>query len=253
MKSAGPVRPAHFLYHTFWCTVDWFFLPTCGGCGRPNTRWCQNCQDNLSRVTGPICACCGEPQPDGQLCLACQINPPAYESLRSFAFFKGPIREALHHLKYKRDIGLGEALSKHLIELYNQVKWDIDMVTSVPLSAQRMKERGYNQASMLGRPLAYAIGKPHLAVLGKNRDTRSQVGLSAVERKENVSGAFTAYSGQVKGKIVLVIDDVTTTGSTINACAQALRQAGASAVYGLTLARAMLQADADDQPTHLSQ
>ncbi len=253
MRSAGPVRPAHFLYHTFWCAVDWVFVPTCGGCGRENTRWCQTCQNNLPRISGSICTRCGEPQPDGQLCHACWVNPPAYEALRSFALFAGPIREALHQLKYKRDIGLGEALSKHLIELYNQVKWEIDIVTSVPLSAQRMKERGYNQASMLGRPLAYAIGKPYLAVLGKNRDTRSQVGLSAVERRENVADAFTACSGQVKGKIILIIDDVTTTGSTINACAQALRQAGASAVYGLTLARAMLQADADDRPTHLSQ
>jgi len=252
MISAGPTRPAHLLYHTFWCAVDWLFIPTCGGCGRPNTRWCQNCQDNLSRVTGPICPCCGEPQPEAQLCLDCQENPPAYESLRSYAYFKGPIREALHRLKYKRDIGLGESLSKHLSELYNQIRWDIDIVTPVPLGAQRMKERGYNQASMLGRPLAYAIGKPYRAVLGKNRDTRSQVGLSAVERKENVAGAFTACSDKVKGKIILVIDDVTTTGSTINACAQALRQAGASAVFGLTLARA-LQADADDQPTHISQ
>lgn len=253
MKSAGPIRPAHFLYHTFWCAVDWFFLPTCGGCGCSNTRWCQTCQDNLSRINGPICPRCGEPQPEGQLCPTCQANPPSYESLRSFAYFKGPIREALHHLKYKRDIGLGEALSKHLSELYNQLKWDIDIVTSVPLSAHRMKERGYNQASMLGRPLAYAIGKPYRAVLGKNRDTRSQVGLSAVDRKENVAGAFTAYPDQVMGKVILVIDDVTTTGSTINACAQALRQAGASAAYGLTLARALLQADADDRPTHISQ
>jgi len=253
MKSAGTARPAHFLYHTFWCAVDWLFLPNCGGCGRPNTRWCQTCQDNISRVTGPLCPRCGDPQPGGGLCQTCLEQPPAYEALRSFAYFTGPIREALHHLKYKRDIGLGEALSKHLTELYNEVKWDVNIVTPVPLSKQRMKERGYNQASMLGRPLAYAIGKPYRSVLDKQRDTRSQVGLSAVERKENVAGAFIASPDQVKGKIILVIDDVTTTGSTIDACAQALRLAGASAVYGLTLARAMLQADADDQPTHLSQ
>jgi ComF family protein len=252
MRSAGQLRPAHFLYHTFWCAVDWFFLPTCGGCGKPGERWCAGCQQGLERISGPICPRCGDPQPAGRLCHNCLANPPAFDTLRSFAIFGGPVREALHHLKYKRDIGLGEALSKHLIELYNQLQWDVDVVTPVPLSTQRMKERGYNQAAILGRPLAYAIGKPCRALLRKSRDTRTQVGLNAVKRQENVTGAFTTVSDRLAGKSILVIDDVTTTGSTINACSQALRQAGAAAVYGLTLARATLQTHADPQPTHIS-
>ena len=253
MKSAGPLSPAYFLYHTFWCAVDWLFIPSCGGCGRSGTRWCEACQEKISRLAAPFCPRCGEPQTHDLICRKCLTHPPAYDALRSFAIFCGPIQEALHRLKYKRDIGLGEILSKHLIELYNQFDWSIDIVSPVPLSAHRIKERGYNQASMLARPLAYAIGKPYQVVLRKNRDTRSQVGLSARERQQNVAGAFTSVPDQVKGRTILVIDDVTTTGSTINACAQALRQAGASAVYGLTLARAMLQADADDRPTHISQ
>lgn len=253
MKSAGPASPAYFLYHTLWCAVDWLFPPTCGGCESSGIRWCDTCQEQLPRVTGPLCPLCGDPNPGGQICYTCKTLPPEYRALRSFAMFNGPIRAALRRLKYKRDIGLGEALSKHLIELYNQVKWEIDIVTPVPLGAQRLRERGYNQASMLGRPLAYAIKKPFRAVLRKDRDTRSQVGLSASERKENVQDAFTADSSQVIGKVILVIDDVTTTGSTVNACAKALNLAGASAVYGLTLARAILQADTDALPTQISQ
>jgi len=252
MSPAGPTSPAYFLYHFFWCALDWIFVPTCGGCGLLNMRWCETCQNHLSRLTGSLCPQCGEPQPEAELCASCIAHPPAYQSLRSYAWFEGPIRDALHNLKYKQDIGLGEALSKHLIELYNQLNWEIDIVAPVPIGAQRIKERGYNQAGMLGRPLAYAIQKPYQAVLRKKRETRSQVGLTAHERQENVEGAFEVIPNQVKGRTILIIDDITTTGSTINACARSLHQAGASAVYGLTLARAILPADTNNQPIHIS-
>ncbi len=249
MKMAGQVRPAYFLYHTFWQSLDWLFPPTCGGCGELATRWCPSCQEQVTRITGPVCSLCGDPLPADGLCRDCATTPPLYQALRSFGVFTGPLREAMHRLKYKRDIGIGEALSKHLIELYNDLKWDINLVVPVPLSAERARERGYNQSGLLGRPLAYALDQPYLpTALTRSRNTRTQVGLSAQERRKNVEDAFVANPDQVKRKVVLVIDDVTTTGSTISACAQALHQAGASAVFGLTLARAVLQADADDQP-----
>jgi ComF family protein len=163
--------------------------------------------------------------------------------------FDGPLRAALRRLKYERDIGLGEPLSKHLIELYNQVKWDIDLVVPTPLSAHRAKERGYNQSAALARPFASAIQKSYQpTALRRTRETRSQVGLSALERRKNVEDSFIARRELVVGKTVLIIDDVMTTGSTINACSQALRMAGASSVYGLTLARAALHTHTDDQP-----
>jgi competence protein ComFC len=264
MKLAGQERPAYFLYHSFWCILDWLFPPTCGGCKQPFQRWCTTCQMGITRITGPICACCGDPltispsthDPHGNmpyitLCRDCQAHPPEYQAMRSFGVFGGPLREAMHRLKYQRDVGLGEPLSKHLVELYNELKWDIDLVSPVPLSAKRARERGYNQSGLLARPFAYAVDLPYQpGALQRNRETHSQVGLSANERQQNVQGAFTAKVDKVKGKVVLVIDDVMTTGSTISACAQALRKAGASAVYGLTLARAVQKTDADDrQPT----
>jgi ComF family protein len=152
-------------------------------------------------------------------------------------------------MKYKDDIGLGEALSKHLIDLYNDLKWEVDLVAAVPLSRSRLKERGYNQAGLLARPLAYAIQKPYCTgILSRKRETRSQVGLDAHQRQANVKDAFEAVDKLVRGKVILIIDDVTTTGSTIGACSQALNLAGASAVFGMTLTRAVLQADADDRP-----
>ena len=141
-----------------------------------------------------------------------------------------------------------------MIELYNLLKWEVDLVAPIPLSAQRMRERGYNQSSLLARPLAYAIQKPYQPqILIRSRETRSQVGLNLVERRANVQGGFLARGDQVRGKVVLLVDDVTTTGSTIDACAQALRDVGVSAVYGLTLARAVIKTHNDEPhtPTHL--
>jgi ComF family protein len=249
MKLAGPVRPAFFLYHSLWAALDLLFPPTCGGCSRPGSRWCSDCQEKVKLIKGQVCPLCGEPQSEDAICKSCIDSPPAYQMLRSSTEFGGPLREAMHRLKYKQDLGLGESLSKHLIELYNHLKWETDYVVPVPLSEQRMRERGYNQAGLLARPLAYAIQTPYRPdILERSRETRSQVGLSARERQQNVADAFTSSPEQVRGKVILVVDDVTTTGSTINSCAQAFCRAGVSAVFGITLARAVLQTHNDDQP-----
>lgn len=253
MKMAGSTSPAHFLYQWLWNGLDWLFPPVCGGCGQPGTRWCSDCQTSVTRIHGAVCPRCGDPSLAVALCDAlcreCAAELPEYEMLRSCAIFEGPLRAALHRLKYERDIGLAEPLSKHLIELYNEFKWDIDLVIPIPLGARRARERGYNQAALLARPLAYALQVPYRPnALQRTRETRSQVGLSAAERRKNVESGFTARRELVQGRYVLIIDDVMTTGSTVNACAQALRQAGASMVYGLTLARAALHTHTDDPP-----
>lgn len=250
MKMAGIKTPAFFLYHSLWSALDWLFPPVCGGCDAPGERWCDSCQQKSRRISANICECCGDLLlATGPLCPKCQAQPPSYTVLRSWGSYSGPLRKAIHRLKYEKDIGLGEGLSKHLIELYNLLKWDVDMVVPVPLGSGRLKHRGYNQSGLLARPLAYAIEKPYTpGLLQRIRETRTQVGLNAAERHLNVNNAFQARNTQVSGKVVLLIDDVTTTGSTINACAKALSTAGASAVYGMTLARPILQADADDQP-----
>lgn len=160
--------------------------------------------------------------------------------MRSWLVFEGPIRRALHTLKYRRNVALGDALARHLVEYVNTLAWPVELVTPVPLGKARMKERGYNQVGLVAMPLAYLCGwtyEPH--ALTRARETRSQVGLTAVERKENVSGAFRSDPIRVSGKNVLLMDDVATTGATLSACADALLQSGAKKVYSLTLARAL--------------
>jgi ComF family protein len=110
----------------------------------------------------------------------------------------------------------------------------------VPLGLVRFKERGYNQATLLARPIAlYLIIPFSTKLLSRTKETRTQVGLTVIERQQNMDGAFTAQRDLVHGKNVLVVDDVATSGATFNACAKALMEQGATRVYGFSLARAV--------------
>jgi len=240
-------RPAYILYHLSWRAVDWLYPPNCGGCGAFGERWCTVCQEQTQKISGNVCPSCGYPQTGTEVCQFCLENTAAYTALRSWGFFKGPLREAIHRLKYRQDLGLGEILSHPLIDKVLELNWQIDGICAVPLSRKRTQERGYNQSGLLAWPISLALKIPYLSKgIERTRDTRSQVGLSKVERAQNVEGAFQARRSLVKCKNIMIVDDVTTTGSTIQACAQAVLEAGAKAVYGLTLARAAYRDDSGD-------
>jgi ComF family protein len=146
----------------------------------------------------------------------------------------------MHRLKYRRDLGLGDALAAPLAEYAARLDWQAALILPVPLGDKRYRERGYNQVDLVAWPLAMRLGwyyAPH--ALARSRETISQVGLSAQERKRNVHDAFWADPRLVRGRSVVVMDDVATTGATLSACAQALLGAGAEKVYALTIARAL--------------
>jgi competence protein ComFC len=188
----------------------------------------------------PICEICGLPQVSSGLCVDCLTSRPPFRALRSWVAFDGPIRRALHCLKYRRDVGLGDVLAASLSVFVISQDWPIDLVVPIPLSRQRLLERGYNQASLIAYPLSLALGWQYIPkALTRTRHTRSQVGLTAGERKDNMRGAYWAERKYVHGKTVLLIDDVATTGATLSSAAGAMVQAGAAEVYCLTLARAL--------------
>lgn len=231
-------RPAYLVYRWAWSGLDWLFPPSCGGCGVRGMRWCQNCQENTILIPSRVCQICGNLQNGTAICRKCRALPPTYTALRSWAVFEGPLRNALHRLKYKGDLGLGDVLARPLAGLFKHLGWKVDLVTPVPIGVARRTERGYNQATLLARPMALSIGLAFQPdALSKTRETRTQVGLSISDRRTNVAGAFKANPKYVLQKQVLVVDDVTTSGATIEACAKALLEAGARQVFGLTLAR----------------
>jgi ComF family protein len=150
------------------------------------------------------------------------------------------LRSALHGLKYRRNLALGEALARPLAGFCRGLAWPVEVVTPVPLGQERLRERGYNQVGMIAMPLAdFNRWRYAPRALARVRETRSQVGLTAEERQENMRGAFRADPRHIRARAVLLMDDVATTGATLSACAEALLAAGAAAVYALTLARAL--------------
>lgn len=221
------------------------FPPVCGGCGRTGFRWCPDCQARVPRLAEPICDKCGIPVRKSGLCEKCQSNPPVYRQMRSWAVFDSPIQNALHTLKYRRNItGFGDALAKQMADSVRALHWSVDVIVPVPLGRKRLQERGYNQVALVARPLAYELGLAYSPdLLWKTRETRSQVGLNMQERRENVSKVYQAHPSAVKRRAILLMDDVSTTGSTIAACTEALLAAGAQAVYVLTIARALSHHD----------
>jgi competence protein ComFC len=233
------VRPAYRLYRLAWTGLDWVYPPRCGGCGTSGSRFCITCLQATQIIHWPVCNVCGRAQESPGICRNCQHTPPGFTAMRSWAFFSGPLRNAMHRLKYKRDVALADTLAQPLIRLLASTDWEIDLVTAVPAGVARQAERGYNQAALLARPIALSHGLPlRLGALRKLRETRSQVGLSVQERMHNVEDAFCADVGIVHSKRVLLVDDVATSGATVSACARALSQSGAQQVFVLTLAHA---------------
>jgi len=141
-------------------------------------------------------------------------------------------------VKYRDDRRLMALLGRWLAEVVLAAAWDVTMITAVPLGKRRQRERGYNQAGRMAAALAANMNLPFRPMaLTRNRETLSQVGLDAVERRANVQGAFTANPDLVKGEHCLIVDDLYTTGATLNACAAAAREAGACDVVAVTVAR----------------
>lgn len=235
-----PVNLAYRTYQFLWEALDWLYPPNCGGCGASGARWCIECAQKTNEIMPPICPICGNPNLKYVPCDKCQISRPFYTTLRSYSVFKGPIREAIHRFKYQGEIGLGESLARLMIVGVEKLNWQLDIITSVPLGLVRFRERGYNQATLLARPIALFLKVPFSSqALSRIRETRSQVGLTVNERLENMTGAFQAKKELVQGRNILVVDDVATSGATINACAKAFLDVGASKVYGFSLARAV--------------
>ena len=143
-------------------------------------------------------------------------------------------------MKYRGNMAFGESIAEQMAEYVRSLRWPAETMIPVPLGKKRLKERGYNQVGLVARPLAYHLGLDYRPdALWKARETRSQVGLSIAQRSENVQDAYQANAKLVKNRMVLIMDDVATTGSTISACTDALLSAGAQEVYVLTIARAL--------------
>ncbi len=222
--------------------LNLLYPPRCIGCQALGAWFCDECLGQVSRVRAPVCMRCGCALLEGaasQLCSRCRSTPLQIERIRSVVYFEGVLREALHAFKYEGVTALAVPLASLLVEYWSRHPVSVDVIVPVPLHKQRLRRRGFNQAACLAHELSDQVEVPvDEGILVRHRPTAAQVDLDARQRKENVRDAFRCIEHGAVDKRVLLIDDVCTTGSTLEACAVALRLGGAGSVQALTLARA---------------
>lgn len=209
---------------------------------------CAGCQARIEPLPTRACPRCGHPAQEAALCPECRAGPSHLDAIVATAVFTHPIRDAIHALKYENVAALAGPLGTRMADFWRARQLTADLIVPVPLHRGRLAERGYNQAALLARVLGQEVGVSlDERVLVRQRATAHQVGLGRTERQVNVAGAFVCR-GDVTSKRVALIDDVCTTGSTLEACAEALRAAHAASVWAFTLARARWAPDQDTAP-----
>lgn len=239
----------------FWRTAirsvaDLLLPPVCILCRAPiqtHGLLCGTCFSGIEFIAPPLCARLGIPLPYdiGEPCLSASAiaAPPVYDRARAVARYSQTMRDLIHGLKYRdRQDGL-VLYSSWLARAGAELVADADLLIPVPLYRSRLWWRRFNQSAFLAQGIARCTAVPaDCFVLERVRSTASQVGLSAEQRKRNVAGAFkveTARKHVIKGKRIVVVDDVITTGATVEACARVLKRGGAARVDILALARAV--------------
>lgn len=235
--------------------IELVYPPRCIGCGeflsahahdtgRESSSLCGRCFADLRKISPPLCPVCGRPfvsrSIESHVCGECAERPPFYESRSAPYLYEGALRKAIHHFKYQGKSGYAPFLGQLLADfaLARVGKRQDSITVPVPLHPKRLRERGYNQSLLLAKPVSVALQIPldYLSLVRK-RWSPPQTGLGKRQRRKNVTKAFDVVNNErVKGKRVLLIDDVATTGHTLNECSRALRRAGCKSVSCLVLA-----------------
>jgi ComF family protein len=209
----------------------------CGADAAAHTL-CRGCAAELPWHRQPQCPQCATPTPDGQRCGACLKQPPAFDRTHAALAYAFPIDRLIPRLKYHGQLAIAPALGACLAEAVATAPRP-DRLIVMPLHAARIRERGFNHASAIAHGLSQQLGLPlDLDCCRRTRDTPPQMGLKHDARRRNVRGAF-ACTGDVRGKHIALVDDVMTTGTSLNELAATLKQAGAREVSCWVVARAL--------------
>ena len=219
--------------------MDSFFPRRCVGCGKGGGFLCPECLGKLPRLLPPLCPHCGRPQASGIVCPSCWQRQTEIDGIRSLFRFDEVIRKAIHELKYRNLKAISPCLAELLADYLKANPPPGEALVGVPLHPRRLRERGYNQSSLLARELGRRIGLPVIEdCLIRVKQAQPQVrAVDVEERRRNVADAFVCRDEKVGGKQIILIDDVCTSGATLESCAAALKNKGAASVWGLTLAR----------------
>lgn len=222
--------------------LDLIFPPCCGGCKKSGSILCPSCVSQFTPTPSLVCHRCNKPlSPDGN-CQHCRNHKRGLTGLYGAYAYKDPLRTCIHSLKYQGNTRIASPLGLLLAKAYQISNIHADLILPVPLHPTRLKERGYNQALLLAQVCAQAVGVPlNASILQRKKPTQAQAHLRGHDRYSNVAEAFCCQLSIVtkilENRRIVIIDDVSTTGATLEACAAPLFAAGASEVWGLVLAR----------------
>jgi competence protein ComFC len=201
---------------------------------------CRDCWQSLALVRTPLCYRCGRLSPNFKICDSCR-QTGGLSRLIFCGYWQDPLRRLILNLKYRRLRVLANYLVELMVEALALTDAKIDLVVPVPLHWRKWWERGFNQADVLARGIAKRLDVKMVDPIIRRRYTKPQFGLIRSIRQSNVKEAFNLKPGRrgvISGKIILLVDDVVATGSTVEECAKVLRREGAKQVWGLVIARA---------------
>jgi ComF family protein len=228
------------------------FPPQCLGCAEimhpfNGQIFCPSCEEKINFITGNICHICGTTFPnspaESHLCGDCLEKKPYFSYARAIFSYENIILNSIHQFKYKNNISEGEILASFMAGFsFPDIDFaDYSLIIPVPLHVKRLRKRGFNQSLILARAIAEEQKIPvDFSLLKRHKFTLTQTGSNKKERKQNIKGAFeVSDKKKISGKNIILIDDVYTTGATVNECAKTMIKAGAQRVSVLTLARVL--------------
>lgn len=235
------MRTMNILGQIYWFFLDIFFPKRCLGCNKPETFLCGECAKKIELTLTPTCPNCGKISEFNKYCTSCkrELKPRLKGLLIASSFEIGPTKEVIHHLKYAGFVELADVLGELICQKIQASNLKINnfVIVPVPLHKKKLSERGFNQSELIARYVAKRLDIPGGDALVRTKYTETQTKLSKEERIKNVSNAFACEDVEfIKNKNIFLIDDVTTTGSTLNACANVLSIAGAKEVWGVVAA-----------------
>lgn len=226
----------NFLFTTKDFLIGLIFPKICLSCGVNGFSLCPRCQNKIKILKTDTCIYCGKISPRGKICQNCR-RKSSLTGVIFVAKYSGIIKKTIHQFKYEGNTELLQPLGKILIKKFSDIKIPGQItITSVPLHRTRKNIRGFNQSELLERYLAKEVGVRYEELLKRVKPTESQIKFHKYERIDNLKGAFKAETKNLSGKKIILVDDVCTSGATLETCAKELRRAGAREVWGLVLA-----------------
>ena len=225
------------------CFWGLFFPKTCVICGNINPYGiCTKCSEKYRIIGEPRCMCCGKPIQDeeSELCYDCVVHEKHFEEGKSLWIHSESIKQSIHSFKYKNKRIFAETYAQLLVQYYETyiIKWEIDGIIPVPIHKKRRKVRGYNQSEVLAEKIVEYLEQKvpiYAHVVSRKEQTRYQKKLDNMERRKNLKGVFKTDTNIELPKHVLLIDDIYTTGSTLNELALELKKNGVQKVFFLTI------------------